>query len=575
MSILSNYCMPRSDETTHPHPPRRRQNQKNVNEYAEPLSRCHDMFVEGAPDDRGQLTHRGFCSIFGLKQDEYTDRLVKIFDLDNSGAVGFREFVYGLSKFQVDTFERRLQFAYRLMDLDGDGSLDKFELNAAMKAALNCDRRQYNTGPPKGGGIKLPFRARPTPDNPITPGNPNDLRGEVERIALNMGATKRMGFVEFQMLVARFPQIFQPAEILYRLMNANSADAGKVAGAMSPHAMTKLMEGLGRFNVDGDSTATGFMDRSEGGPKYKQLPLTEKSGGGGGDLRGQTARGGGGGGSTSKYRLGRSSAGGRMERDAGTASTSSLLKKDEKRRKGASTSSTQGDVWSCTLCTLHNPGDLPKCKACGNARPLAFSTSTSSSWSSGLADSPNTPRSLRKTQAGDGRDKERDASTSRASVGKVANGGGGDTHLGAGKVSKSVSFRLTGDSAGEAHPSIGNEALRTFMLDLGLSTHLGSLTKAEVLSLDDLALMTDADMKEIGLLKGPRLRILDALKKGGGGGGGKPESFKCKICLDRPVQTVLKPCGHSLMCTACALSVKQCPICRQNIEEAIRWFPTW
>ena len=45
----------------------------------------------------------------------------------------------GLSKFQVDTFERRLQFAYRLMDLDGDGSLDKFELNAAMKARR--DRR--------------------------------------------------------------------------------------------------------------------------------------------------------------------------------------------------------------------------------------------------------------------------------------------------------------------------------------------------------------------------------------------------------------------------------------------------
>jgi|AntAceMinimDraft_5_1070358.scaffolds.fasta_scaffold63265_1 hypothetical protein len=34
------------------------------------------MFVEGAPDDLGQLTHHGFCSIFGLRTDEYTDRLV-------------------------------------------------------------------------------------------------------------------------------------------------------------------------------------------------------------------------------------------------------------------------------------------------------------------------------------------------------------------------------------------------------------------------------------------------------------------------------------------------------------------
>ena len=36
-----------------------------------------------------------------IKVDEYTDRLVKIFDLDNSNAIGFREFMYGLSKFQV------------------------------------------------------------------------------------------------------------------------------------------------------------------------------------------------------------------------------------------------------------------------------------------------------------------------------------------------------------------------------------------------------------------------------------------------------------------------------------------
>jgi serine/threonine-protein phosphatase 2B regulatory subunit len=57
--------------------------------------------VEGAPDDEGQMTPAGFCSIFGLKVDEYTDRLVKIFDLDNSNAIGFREFLYGLSKFQV------------------------------------------------------------------------------------------------------------------------------------------------------------------------------------------------------------------------------------------------------------------------------------------------------------------------------------------------------------------------------------------------------------------------------------------------------------------------------------------
>ena len=55
------------------------------------------------------------------------------------------------------------------------------------------------------------------------------------------------------------------------------------------------------------------------------------------------------------------------------------------------------------------------------------------------------------------------------------------------------------------------------MLDLGLSTHVHSFTRAEILTMEDLKLMTDADMAEVGLPKGPRLRIIDALKRIRGG----------------------------------------------------------
>lgn len=478
------------------------------------------MFVEGAPDDHGQLTHKGFCSIFGLKSDEYTERLVKIFDLDNSDAVGFREFIYGLSKFNSDTFERRLQFAYRLIDLDGDGSLDKFELNAAMKAALDTDRTQYNTNPPKHM-IKMPFRARPMPDNPITPGNPNDLRGEVERIARNMGATRRMGFVEFQMLVARFPQIFQPAEVLYRLMHVNSRDASLVVAALSGHAMTRLMEGLGRFNVGDSSTATGFTDRGQGGPKYKLPPLEQKPTGG----------------SASKYEVGRGSLGvdgsgsggkprrrgsgdGRLERasaDAGTGRLSASAEKSSRRSKSNRTS---------------DPGrnkDSPVTSGSGMHRVPSAPAE--------IPGALKTPRGV--------------------------------------KTPRTVKFAETPRTFGvetartPRSASISAE-LKTLMIELGLASHLNTLSRAEVLTVEDLGLMSEVDLKEIGLPKGPRLRVLDGVKAARRGAGG--EQWKCKVCLDNPVQTVLKPCGHSLMCTDCAVNVKHCPVCRRQIDEIIRMF---
>jgi hypothetical protein len=65
------------------------------------------------------------------------------------------------------------------------------------------------------------------------------------------------------------------------------------------------------------------------------------------------------------------------------------------------------------------------------------------------------------------------------------------------------------------------------------------------------------------------------------------ESNLCKICYDKPINTVFSPCGHMLCCIECSTDaitkmmydsdedeyynsdVKECPICRTNVKEII------
>ena len=48
------------------------------------------------------------------------------------------------------------------------------------------------------------------------------------------------------------------------------------------------------------------------------------------------------------------------------------------------------------------------------------------------------------------------------------------------------------------------------------------------------------------------------------------ESKFCKICVNNEINTILLPCGHLVTCNACASSLKNCPMCRRNINDKIR-----
>ena len=49
----------------------------------------------------------------------------------------------------------------------------------------------------------------------------------------------------------------------------------------------------------------------------------------------------------------------------------------------------------------------------------------------------------------------------------------------------------------------------------------------------------------------------------------KKELDACTICLDKPVDSIMIPCGHMAVCAGCSedLRDKKCPICNKpNIQ---------
>ncbi|XP_038673714.1 baculoviral IAP repeat-containing protein 2 isoform X3 [Scyliorhinus canicula] len=50
------------------------------------------------------------------------------------------------------------------------------------------------------------------------------------------------------------------------------------------------------------------------------------------------------------------------------------------------------------------------------------------------------------------------------------------------------------------------------------------------------------------------------------------EERTCKVCMDKEVSVVFIMCGHLVVCTDCAPSLRKCPICRGTIKGTVRTF---
>jgi len=44
----------------------------------------------------------------------------------------------------------------------------------------------------------------------------------------------------------------------------------------------------------------------------------------------------------------------------------------------------------------------------------------------------------------------------------------------------------------------------------------------------------------------------------------------CSVCMDRPPEVVMVPCGHIYACDKCGKKLKECAICRAPVKQVLR-----
>ncbi|WAR22997.1 NCALD-like protein [Mya arenaria] len=87
---------------------------------------------------QSRLTMREFgevySSVFDGDANGFVRHLFRSFDMDNDGFVDFKEFIVGLCVSGSDKPEVKLKWAFKMYDIDGNGSISREEMSSMLKA---------------------------------------------------------------------------------------------------------------------------------------------------------------------------------------------------------------------------------------------------------------------------------------------------------------------------------------------------------------------------------------------------------------------------------------------------------
>ncbi|CAD7928933.1 unnamed protein product [Amoebophrya sp. A25] len=107
------------------------------------VKRLYNRFRALDADGSGQLDPAEIFSVAELNENPLVQRVIQVFDSDNSGSVSFIEFLVGLAKLASGTSEEhKLDFAFNIYDVNKDGYISNGDLFCVMKMMVGDNLTQ-------------------------------------------------------------------------------------------------------------------------------------------------------------------------------------------------------------------------------------------------------------------------------------------------------------------------------------------------------------------------------------------------------------------------------------------------
>merc|ERR1739844_839871 len=107
----------------------------------EEVARLHKRFRKLDKDSNESLCVEEFLALPELKENPLVQRVVQVFDTNNSGELDFTEFVRGLAMFTTKNVDRdkKLEFLFNIYDMDRDGFICNSELFEVLKMMVGTN----------------------------------------------------------------------------------------------------------------------------------------------------------------------------------------------------------------------------------------------------------------------------------------------------------------------------------------------------------------------------------------------------------------------------------------------------